>query len=761
MTFRHQSLTWLQIQKVLQQPMLPAPRGTNRCRQKQEKLQPETTAKKKRKTRQNLKQRRLTQSLRIPLANLPNSTEDLSQEDAVNDRNDDLYENLLAATQKARPEQDGKESLEQKVKVEYEFLNEAASSSSTDIHVDLHNSENVHDERRGNNSEKSLSREVVSYEERQLRSTLNRLGTSNETVYTGPKSTILQASYHECTLNAAFSRSTSPSREDMNAARSIKGYDIGHQSSNGEENQDMKHVVSVKQTSTCSTSFEERTSLLAIHRRNELEETSFMTEDAHKATHQYSEFQNSPFLLQNAEQEDNACKILEDKNTLCDSLNDQCKNHRLVKMEKHENISFVQTETDKVSLSFSDVNRSTQLLSSDESSSAAKEIATISCEETSLILPLEMRSAQLEERKDNDPISTNIFDSHDLHTEIDNQNSQVERRDQALSEDMSFSTRTRSTQENTFSGIRGANENTKRKNKKEETDGNIGSSSKEEQERKKDPDVASWASTRQSKVSSVKAEKTHYTRNEPATEDEQSAGMESSDQHYASEEGISASAKKIDAKTKQDPTENDTGAKPSAKKTEEVRDARSPSGKKDTRTASLESSDENVPKESGFSAFAKKLDAKTKQDATENDTGAKPSAKKTEEVRDACSPSGKKDTRTASLESSNENSAKEGGISAFAKKLDAKTKQDASKDDAGAKPSGKKTEEVRDARSPSGKKDERTANLERCDKNVPKESGISAFAKKVDAKAKKDAAKDDTGAKPSAKKTEELRDTRS
>ncbi|EYC10062.1 hypothetical protein Y032_0057g2745 [Ancylostoma ceylanicum] len=234
--------------------------------------------------------------------------------------------------------------------------------------------------------------------------------------------------------------------------------------------------------------------------------------------------------------------------------------------------------------------------------------------------------------------------------------------------------------------------------------------------------------------------------------------LESSDENVPKESGISAFAKKVDAETKQDATENDTGAKPSAKKSEEVRDARSPSGKKDTRTENLESSAENSGKEGGISAFAKKLDAKTNENATKDDAGAKPSAKKTEEVRDARSPSGKKDTRTASLESSDENVPKEGGISAFAKKLDAKTKQDATKDDAGAKPSAKKTEEVPDTRSPSSKKDARTTNLASGKENFAE--GISTVAKILDAKFKEDATKADAPMKITMKKSEEMRDAR-
>ncbi|KIH47556.1 hypothetical protein ANCDUO_22381 [Ancylostoma duodenale] len=417
----------------------------------QGELPHEGTTKEKRKTRKNIKQRRLTQSLRIPLANLPSSTEELSQEGLEDDRNDDLYENLLAANQKELRERGSKESFEQNVKDEDEFFNEAASNSSTDIHVRLQNREYAHEEQSGSKSEKLSLREVASYEERRVRSNLNRLDTNNETTYAGLNSTTLQASYHECTLNAAFSRSTSPLRADVNAAQSIKNDDVGHQSINGKEIQRRKNMVSIKQTSTWSTSFEERTSLLAMNKRNEMEETSFMTEAARKTTLQYSESRNTPLHLRKTEQEDIAYKIMEEKNTLNDSLNDQCKKLRLTKSEKHEKISFMKSITDKESSSFSEVNKNTQLLSRDESSSAAKQVARKSSAKASLNFPLEMCSTESKKKMDEVPNVT--IDSFEAQIDTNNQNSQFEQKDKIPSEYPSSSTRTGELEEHRIQGM--------------------------------------------------------------------------------------------------------------------------------------------------------------------------------------------------------------------------------------------------------------------------------------------------------------------
>ncbi|RCN34254.1 hypothetical protein ANCCAN_19903, partial [Ancylostoma caninum] len=370
-------------------------------------------------------------------------------------------------------------------------------------------------------------------------------------------------------------------------------------------------MVSIKQTSTWSTSFEERTSLLAMNKRNELEETLLMTEAAHRTTLQYSESRNAPLLFRKTEQEEIACKIMEDKNTLRDSLNDQCKNLRLTKLEENENTSFKKAITDKESLFFSEVNKVTQLLRSDESSSAAKEVAKKSITETSLNFPLETCSTESMIGKDDDSVSTVTFDSSEFHTDINNQSPQVRKKDEVLLEDPFFSIRTGKMQQNDIQDISVALENDKKENGREERMETLACRNK----KREIAGIPGGGISEQPLAMTKKVNEVRDARSASAKKDEKTADVKNRQEQVAKNDGIRSLTKKLDTKSKEGADATNAQETLTAKKTEEVRDPRIASAKKDEKTADVKNRQEQVAKNDGIRSLTKKLDTKSKEGA--------------------------------------------------------------------------------------------------------------------------------------------------
>ncbi|RCN31848.1 hypothetical protein ANCCAN_22367, partial [Ancylostoma caninum] len=215
--------------------------------------------------------------------------------------------------------------------------------------------------------------------------------------------------------------------------------------------------------------------------------------------------------------------------------------------------------------------------------------------------------------------------------------------------------------------------------------------------------IAGGGLSEQPKAMTKKVNDVRDAQSASAMKDKKTADADSSEEHYAKKEGI---AKKLDAKPKEGADAKKAEETLPAKEAEEVRDPRSASAKKDKKTADAECSEEHVAKKDGI---AKKIDAKSKEGADATNAQEILTTKETEEVRDPRIASAKKDEKTADADSSEEHVAKKDGI---AKKLDAKSKEGADATNAQEILTTKETEEVRDPRIASAKKDEKTADAE-------------------------------------------------
>ncbi|RCN39636.1 hypothetical protein ANCCAN_14418, partial [Ancylostoma caninum] len=262
------------------------------------------------------------------------------------------------------------------------------------------------------------------------------------------------------------------------------------------------------------------------------------------------------------------------------------------------------------------------------------------------------------------------------------------------------------------------------------------------------------ATNAQEILTAKEAEEVRDPRSASAKKDKKTADAERSEEHVAKKDGI---AKKLDAVQKDGADATNAQEILTAKEAEEVRDPRIASAKEDEKTADAEGSEEHVAKKDGLGSLTKKLDTKSKEGADATYAQETLTAQKTKEVRDPRIGSAKKG-KSSDVESSEEHVAKKDGI---AKKLEAKPTDGADATNAQETLTARKTEEVRDPRIASAKKDEKTADAESSEEHVAKKDGLGSLTKKLDTKSKDGADATNAQETLTAKKTEEVRDPRS